>query len=138
MPCSGKKRPGGCPITHALDTFGDKWSLLVIRDLMLKGCEHYGDFLTSGEGIATNILADRLKHLEAAGVIRKRCDPENRKRYIYSLTEKGADLAPVIVELIRWSITHDPDTQAPKEFLQKIEEDRDGFMEELRSRLSER
>ena len=136
MPGSNKKRSGGCPITYALDTFGDKWSLLVIRDLMFRGCKSYSDFLESEEGIATNILADRLKSLEGAGVIQKCSDLKHGKRYTYSLTEKGADLGHVIVELIRWSISHDPDSQVPREFLQKIEEDREGFRQELKSRLN--
>ena len=103
MSQSAKNHATGCPVAFALDTFGDRWSLLVIRDLMLRGNETYGEFLDSGEGIATNVLADRLKGLEAVGIVVKSPDPENRRRNIYRLTQKGLDLAPLIMELYRRS-----------------------------------
>ncbi len=133
----GKSHGTGCPIAFALDTFGDRWSLLIIRDIALMGSKTYGDFLKAGEGIATNILADRLKFLEAAGIIRKSRDPDNRRRYIYRLTEKGRDLVPIILEMIRWSAKYDPDTIARPHIVEKIEEDRDGFASELLSRLND-
>ncbi len=132
-PC--KKRGTGCPIAFALDTFGDRWSLLVVRDLMMRGRKTYGEFLESGEKIATNILADRLKHLEAVGIVGKLQDPENRRRYIYSLTEKGVDLAPLILELVLWSAKYDPESITPKEVVDRIRDDREGFVAEIRSRL---
>ena len=136
MPCSGKRRDTGCPITFALDMFGDRWSLLIIRDLMLKGSKAYGDFLEAPEGIATNILADRLKYLESMGIIRKSCDPGHRRRYLYSLTAKGGDLAPIIVEMICWAGKHDPHTKVPDKTLEEIENDRKGFAAEIRARLT--
>lgn len=135
MPSPGKKRATGCPVAFALDTFGDRWSLLIIRDLILKGAETYGEFLGAAEGIATNVLADRLRDLEAEGILRKSRDPENRRRNIYTLTEKGCELAPVIMEMIRWSARYDPDTTASQKILERIETDREGFTADIRARF---
>ncbi len=133
MPNIDKKRDTGCPITYALDIFGDRWSLLIVRDLMILNRKTYGDFLDGGEGFATNILANRLKELVAQGIIKKTRDPENRRRNIYGLTEKGVDLAPLIIDLFFWSARHDPGTKVPKEMLKEIENDRDGFIEGIRA-----
>ena len=133
MLCDGKKRRSPCPITFALDQVGDKWSLLVVRDLMFHGKKTYGEFLESGEGIATNVLADRLKCLETEGLVEKIRDPENKRRYLYSLTGKGLDLAPVLLEMVRWSAKYDADTGTPKEFLDMIENDREGLIEKVRT-----
>jgi len=134
MPRPDKKRDTGCPVAFALDTFGDRWSLLVIRDLLLKGRETYGDFLAGGEGIATNVLADRLKELEAAEIIKKMRDPENRKRFLYSLTDKGFDLAPVVLEMMRWSGKYDPGSILRDHVLERIEQDRETYLAELDAR----
>jgi DNA-binding HxlR family transcriptional regulator len=132
MLCDGKKRRSPCPVAFALDQVGDKWSLLVVRDLMFHGKKTYGEFLESGEGIATNVLADRLKCLETEGLVEKIRDPENKRRYLYSLTGKGLDLAPVLLEMVRWSARYDADTGTPKEFLDMIENDREGLIEKVR------
>jgi DNA-binding HxlR family transcriptional regulator len=95
-----------CPISTALDIFGDKWSLLIIRDMMFKGKNTYGDFLKGGESIATNILADRLALLECAGIISKTEHPDSKAKVLYRLTPKGIDLAPTLVEIIAWSEKH--------------------------------
>ncbi len=129
----GKKRNSGCPVTYGLDTFGDRWSLLVIRELLLRGKKTYGDFLAADEGISTNILADRLKHLEAEGIIVKSRDPDNRRSFTYSLTQKGRDLAPIILEIIIWSGMHDKRPHARRNVLKKINKDREGFEASLRS-----
>jgi len=129
----GKIHGSGCPIAFALDAFGDRWTLLVVRDLMLRGRKTYGDFLDGGEGISTNILADRLKALEEAGIIAKATDPENKRRILYSLTEKGLDLAPVIIELAVWSAKYDPNTLAPKDLIKQMKEDRQSIIEGIRS-----
>jgi len=106
-----------CPLGRTLDIFGDKWSLLVVRDLMFKGKRRYRELLESDEGIATNILAQRLKMLVERGIVTKTRDEEDRKSYIYRLTERGRDLAPVLVEMIVWSGLHDPDTVVSDEYL---------------------
>lgn len=118
------KRTSGCPITFALDTFGDRWSLLIIREIMLKGNKTYSDFLASDEGIATNILVDRLKHLEAEGIITKNRDPDNRRSFIYALTEKGLALMPIILEIVIWSGAYDDRGVALHDVLEKIKADR--------------
>ncbi|MFT6583821.1 MAG: DNA-binding HxlR family transcriptional regulator [Alphaproteobacteria bacterium] len=129
-----KKRQSGCPIAFGLDTFGDRWSLLVIREIMLKGNKTYGEFLEADEGISTNILADRLKHLESEGVIEKARDPDNQRSFIYTLTEKGRDLAPVMLEIISWAGKYDQRPYALRDAVRKVEEDREGFAAEIRSK----
>ena len=98
-----------CPITNGLDIFGDKWTLLIIRDLML-GKRRYQDFISSPENIASNILADRLKRLQLAGLIDRRAYQQNPARYEYVLTKKGKDLKPVLEAIIGWGKKHYPDT----------------------------
>jgi len=132
MLCGGKKRRSKCPVTFALDRFGDKWSLLVVRDLMFRGRETYGEFLESGEGIATNVLADRLKCLETEDLIEKSRDPKNKRRVLYRLTEKGLDLAPVLLEMMRWSAKYDADTGTPQAFLDMLENDMEGLIKKVR------
>jgi len=95
-----------CPIANALDLFGDKWTLLVVRDLMMFQKSRYAELLESDEGIATNILADRLKRLEEAGIVERVPYQERPARHGYVLTDKGRDLAPVLKSLAMWSITH--------------------------------
>ncbi len=99
-----------CPITNMLDLVGDKWTLLIVRDMLFDHKSRFGEFLCSDEGIPTNILADRLKRLEAAGVIDKIPYQENPVRFTYTLTGKGRDLAPVLREAARWGLTHIPGT----------------------------
>lgn len=134
--CSGKKRRSECPVTFALDSVGDKWSLLIVRDMMFLGKQTYTGFLESGEGIATNILADRLKSLEAEGIIDKQQDPENKRRLLYKLTDKGFDLAPVLLEMMRWSARYDKDTGIPDDLLQRIEKDPQGLIKAIRAGMS--
>lgn len=131
-------RRSGCPISYFLDFLGDKWTLLVVRDLMFLGKRRYGEFLASPEGIATNILADRLARLEAAGIVSKTSDPEGGGKGSYALTEKGLDLIPAMVELAAWGAKHDPDTGAPKSFVRRAKQDRDGLIKEIRQRLARR
>jgi DNA-binding HxlR family transcriptional regulator len=133
MKTENKKRETGCPITFGLDTFGDRWSLLIIREIMLQGKKTYSEFLEADEGIASNILIARLKHLEAEGIVEKSRDPENRRAFIYELTKKGRDLAPILLEIIIWSGMHDKRPYALKTVLNKIEQDREGFEASLRA-----
>ncbi|ODT84917.1 MAG: transcriptional regulator [Nitrosomonadales bacterium SCN 54-20] len=98
-----------CPITNGLNIFGDKWTLLVIRDLMLGKCR-YADFISSPENIASNILADRLKRLEAAGLVSRQAYQQKPVRYEYVLTEKGNDLKPILEAISRWGRRHCPGT----------------------------
>ncbi len=99
-----------CPVSLALEAVGDKWSLLILRDLILRGKRRYAELLDSGERIATNILADRLVRLERLGLILKSDDPDDKRQVRYVPTQKGRDLLPVIVEMARWSFKYDPYT----------------------------
>ena len=98
----------GCPVNLMLEVFGDKWSLIIIRDIMFEGKRHFRELLQSEEGIASNILTDRLAMLEREDIITKTSDPEHKLKYIYSLTAKGIDLLPVMVEIGGWSLKHKP------------------------------
>lgn len=132
-----RKRRSHCPISTALDLFGDKWSLLVVRDLMFKAKTSYMEFLESEEDIATNILADRLRTLEDAGVVRRIKDAQDRRKHRYMLTEKGIDLLPVLVELVLWSAKYDPETAADRAFVARAQVDKEGLLRDLRERLSQ-
>ena len=127
-----------CPINFILETFGDRWTLLVIRDLMFHGKRHYGDFLASDEGISTNILANRLQRLELDGVIDKEIDPDNRSRAIYRLTQKGKDLLPVMLEITAWSGKYDSKTNAPAPLLSALKKNRRPLIAKILSDLDER
>ena len=126
-------RRSDCPIARALDIVGDKWTLVVLRDLIMARRRHYQELLAGNEGIASNILASRLKLLEAAGMITRRRDPEQARRVIYEPTEKALDLLPVIIELVLWGLKYDPQASAPAHFLRRLAEDREGFIAELRA-----
>ena len=126
-------RRSGCPISIALETLGDAWSLLIVRDLMFKDRQTYNQFLQGEEGIASNILADRLRKLEAAGIVDKQHDPSDARRFIYRLSAKGIDLAPVLVELVIWSARHET-TDAPAAVVRAMRTDREGFIAGVRER----
>lgn len=105
---SSSPHRSGCPINLGLELFGDKWSLLIIRDIMFAGKRHFREFLVSAEGISSNILADRLARLTEAGVLTRADDPAHKLKAIYSLTEKGIELLPIIAEISRWSRKYQP------------------------------
>jgi DNA-binding HxlR family transcriptional regulator len=112
-----------CPISTALDLFGDKWSLLVMRDLLFRHKAHYREFLASEEGISTNILADRLARLEAAGLIEKSEEDRRSGKQVYVPTEKGAELIPVLLQMMLWSAKHNPQTNAPAPLIAELNRD---------------
>lgn len=115
-------RRSHCPTNYALEHFGDRWTLLVVRDLLFHGKEFYQDFLTAEESISTNILATRLKKMEADGLIEKRQAADGRRNR-YVLSEKGINLARIMVEINRWSAKHDPETEVPDAYSANIERD---------------
>lgn len=129
-PC---KRRSGCPISIALDVLGDPWTLLVVRDLMFKGLRTFNEFQGAGEGIASNILADRLARLAVAGVLTKTKDAIDGRRMVYRLTRKGLDLAPVLIELVLWSDRYE-DTAAPADTVALMRADRPAVLADIRSR----
>jgi DNA-binding HxlR family transcriptional regulator len=127
-----------CPISTALDIFGDKWSLLILRDLIFNNKNTYGEFLNTDEKIATNILADRLATLEVAGIISKHNHPESKVKVLYKLTEKGVDLIPVLVEIIVWSEKYHKVHPHAVQFVKMIKKDKAGLLQGLRDSLKER
>lgn len=122
------KKRSDCPISSSLDIFGDKWSLLIIRDLMdSKECT-YGDFLKSPEGIATNILATRLQNLEENKLIEKLEHPDSKAKVLYKLTRKGIDLVPVIIEISLWAEKYFSIPLDRKAMLKEVKKDKAGFI----------
>lgn len=132
-PAARRPRRSGCPISLALELLGDAWSLLIVRDLMFKDRRTYNDFLAGGEGIASNVLADRLRRLEEAHIIEKRRDPADGRRFLYRLSAKGIDLAPMLVELVIWSARHEQ-TDAPPAVVRSMRNDRAAFLADVRQR----
>ncbi|MEM6316208.1 MAG: helix-turn-helix domain-containing protein [Bacteroidota bacterium] len=124
-----------CPISFALDLLGDKWSLLVIRDLVFDGKRFYKEFLHSKEGIATNILSDRLKKLESAGIVTSKVYEKLRTQKVYSLTQKGKDLIPILVEVILWSAKYQDNLAVTQEFIEKAMKRREEVILNLMSKL---
>lgn len=131
------KRRSGCPVSISLERLGDRWSLLIIRDLMVRALHSFKEFQESGEGIATNILANRLRKLEADGIITAEAGQTDARKVIYRLTEKGIDLAPVIVELLLWAARHE-NTDAPCAFVAGMAAEREKVLAEVRRRWGER
>lgn len=127
-------RRSGCPISIALELLGDAWSLLIVRDLMFKGRHSFNELLEGGEGIASNILADRLRRLSSAGIVSKHPDPGDARRSLYHLTAKGQDLVPVLVELVLWSAKYET-TDAPPATLRAMRSQRQSFIDAVRGRL---
>lgn len=127
----------GCPVSIALEKFGDRWSLLIIRDLMVRGYKTFKQFQESGEGIATNVLASRLQKLEASGIVTREPEESDARKINYRLTEKGIDLAPVLLELLLWSARHEK-TGAPCELMARMGQNREAILAETRRRWLER
>jgi len=114
---------------------GDRWSLLIIRDMMLRGFRTYKEFLESYEGIATNILADRLRKLEAHGIITTKQDPSDRRKLIYRLTAKGISLAPILTEMVLWAAAHEDTGNQP--LIRQMRKDKEKFLAGIRRRWAE-
>jgi DNA-binding HxlR family transcriptional regulator len=131
------KRQGGCPVAVSLEIFGDRWSLLIIRDLMVRGYTTFKDFQQSGEGIASNILSDRLQRLKDAKLISAESEKSDARRIHYRLTEKGIDLAPVMLELLIWGARHE-DTGLDCGPIEEMAANRQGVIDEVRRRWRER
>ncbi|WP_336702779.1 helix-turn-helix domain-containing protein [Chryseobacterium indologenes] len=130
------KKRSDCPISCSLEMWGDKWSLLIIRDLMLKKECTYGDFLKADEKIATNILATRLQNLLDNGIIDKKDHPDNKLKILYFLTQKGIDLIPVIVEINLWGDQYLTIPDDRKKLLEEIKKDKEAFIKKAKTYLS--
>jgi DNA-binding HxlR family transcriptional regulator len=126
------KRRSECPLNASVEMLGDRWSLLIIRDMMLRGSRTYKDFLDCYEGIATNILADRLRKLVANGIVATAPDPADGRKQTYLLTPKGIDLAPVLTEMVLWAAAHeDTGNQA---LIRQMRRDKGRFLAAVRQR----
>ena len=137
---SGKpksKHRSGCPVSISLEILGDRWSLLIIRDLMVRGFRTFREFQQSGEGIATNILANRLRKLETSGIIGSAKGVKDKRKVNYRLTEKGVDLAPVLLELLIWGARHEQ-TGTPCALIEAMAKHREAILAETRRRWRDR
>jgi DNA-binding HxlR family transcriptional regulator len=116
---------------------GDRWSLLIVRDLMIRAFRTFKEFQESGEGVATNILADRLRKLEASGIITSEDEMSDGRKVNYRLTEKGIDLAPVLLDLLIWASRHEK-RGAPCSAIGRMAENREAILAEVRERWRQR
>lgn len=126
-------RRSGCPLNASVEMLGDRWSLLIIRDMMLRGSRTFKEFLNSYERIATNILADRLRRLEEYGIIVAHPDPKDGRKQIYTLTPKGLDLAPIMTEMVLWAAAHEDTGNQP--LVKLIQKDKAKFLADIRARF---
>lgn len=122
-----------CPINFGLEIFGDRWTLLVLRDLLLQGKRSFKEFQSSEEGISTNILADRLERLTRSGLVTAERVPGDNRQIRYEPTARGHALLPVLVEMAYWGAKYDPQTAAPGSFIQAYDTDRAGLLESIRT-----
>jgi DNA-binding HxlR family transcriptional regulator len=132
-----RKRRSGCPVSISLELLGDRWSLLIVRDLMVRGLRTFKEFHESGEGIASNILADRLRRLEEVGIVKTEPVEGDARRVHYRLTERGIDLAPVLLELLVWGANHEGSSASP-DLVEQMKNNREAFLAEVRRRWRER
>ena len=126
----------GCPVSISLDLLGDRWSLLLVRDMMVRGYRTFREFQRSGEGIATNILADRLQKLEAGGSVVREPAEDGRSTY-YRLAAKGIALARVLLEILIWGARHEK-TDAPRAAIEHMEQNRAAVLAETYRRWQQR
>jgi DNA-binding HxlR family transcriptional regulator len=129
------RRRSECPLNASVEMLGDRWSLLIIRDMMLRGFRSYKQFMECYEGIATNILADRLHKLVAYGIIATEPDAADGRKLIYSLTAKGIDLAPVLTEMVLWAAAHEDTGNQP--LVSQMKTDKAKFLEGVRQRWTD-
>jgi len=129
-----EKKRSDCPISCSLEVFGDKWSLLIIRDIMLRGKLSFSEFLESEEKIATNILSNRLNTLVAENILNREVSPANKSKYIYTLTEKGIDLLPIVIEIMDWGAKYNKN--CPRKTLgRRIQKEKRKVIEEYLEKL---
>ncbi len=131
------ERRSNCPVTFALDSYGDKWSLLILRDVLFLGKRTYREFAESDEKIATNILANRLEKLERNGFLKKTRNPENKRTNFYNPTLKTMDLIPMLLEIVQWSAKYDDQTAVPKDFIRKLKRDRFGVIQDIKEKIKQ-
>ena len=138
MALTPKAKPrSGCPVSVSLDLVGDRWSLLIVRDMMVRGNRTFREFQRSGEGIASNILTDRLQRLEEGGILKREPVAEDGRSTHYRLTAKGIALAPVLLELLIWGACHEK-TDAPCAAIEAMERNRAAVIAETHRRWEQR
>lgn len=125
-----------CPIFHTVDLVGDKWSLLILRNMLLWGQTRYNELHRSCENISTNILADRLKKLADRQLIERFRDPDDGKSAIYLPTDKGIDLLPVMLSMAKWGLQHDKSTLVPARLMARLRDGTDVFIETVRGEVA--
>jgi DNA-binding HxlR family transcriptional regulator len=130
------KRRSGCPLNASVEMLGDRWSLLILRDMMLRGYHTFNEFLRSDEKIATNILADRLRRLESYRIIETQRDPADGRKMIYKLTAKGIDLAPVLAEMVLWAARHEE--TGNQALVRQMRSDKEQLLASVRQRWAEK
>ncbi|MGD0990745.1 MAG: helix-turn-helix domain-containing protein [Candidatus Sulfotelmatobacter sp.] len=133
---AAQKRRSACPLNASVEMLGDRWSLLIIRDMMLRGVQSYKEFLECYEGIATNILADRLRKLIEYGIIATERDETDGRKVIYRLTRKGIDLAPVLTEMVLWAAAHEE--TGNQALVKLMREDKQKFLVKVRQQWEKR
>lgn len=123
-----------CAVNYGVEVFGDRWSLLIVRDIVFDGKKTYGEFLKSEEGIATNILASRLAFLEEQGILSRAPSPDDKRKDFYTLTEKGLELIPIVLNIVLWSAKHDPKSyvHGSKEFIARLSQSPTQVSEEVK------
>jgi DNA-binding HxlR family transcriptional regulator len=131
----GPNRRSGCPLNASVEMLGDRWSLLILRDMMLRGYRSFKEFLESDEKIATNILSDRLRKLVEYEIIAPKLDPSDGRKLIYVLTKKGIDLAPVLTEMVLWASAHEE--TANQSLIRLMQKDKQKFLNAIRKRWAE-
>ncbi|OJJ17281.1 hypothetical protein BKI52_31770 [marine bacterium AO1-C] len=128
------KRRSDCPISLSLDIFGDKWTLLILRDFMFFENRHFNELVTI-EAISTNILADRLKKLVDYGIVTKQIDEHNQSSYLYSLTKKGLELIPIVVEIYKWGANNIEENNADGDFKKRLNQETEKVSQEFMDKL---
>ena len=131
------KQRSPCPVSTSLDVLGDKWTLLILREMVFAGKSSYGQFLQSSEKIATNVLADRLALLESQGILTKTVAADKKSKYTYRLTKKGVDTVPIIVELVLWGTKHCP-TSIELSLLEELQTGKDAAVEKYQRLAQEK
>jgi DNA-binding HxlR family transcriptional regulator len=126
----------GCPVRYAASIFADRWSFMLLRDVLFKGRRYYGEFLDAGEGISTNILADRLGKLEASGIFTRHRDQIKKSKVYYLPTEKALELIPIFLSIIEWAERHDENTEVPRDFITSYRNDADATILESKKLIS--
>ena len=130
------ERRSPCPLNASVEMLGDRWSLLILRDMMVWGFKTYKEFLGSHEKIATNVLADRLRRLEEYGIIASKADPSDGRKLIYVLTAKGIDLAPVLAEMVLWAARHEK--TGNQKLIRQLKGDKDQVIAHIRKLWAEK